>query len=205
MLDTWYRHIVVTSYPGHVGGGKSGLGTRLNSGCFIAYTLMTHPLVTYFSPLFLSTSRSGTAAVAPPPCLGEALLLPLVRALVCLLRARGSRLPLHFQWRSWKDEEEKEKGQERTVSDYGVHVARQCGEGQGGCYGNKCTSLQPHPRHILPQVQDLCGSFCTQLSSHLLNSELANQVSLNVLSSLFLCCNHGRLSCTEREESCVSC
>ena len=145
-------HTVVTSYPGHV-GGENGLGTRLNSGCFmdmdvIAYTLMTHH-TSNFSPLFLSASRSGTAAVAPPPCLGEALLLPLVRALVCLLQARGSRLPLHFQWRSWEDEEEEEKGQERTVSDYGVHVARQCSEGQGGCYGNKCTSLQPHLRHIL--------------------------------------------------------
>ena len=28
-------HTLVTSYPDHVGGGKSGLSTRLNSGCFI--------------------------------------------------------------------------------------------------------------------------------------------------------------------------
>ena len=89
---------------------------------------------THSSPIFLLACRRGTAAVAPPPCLGESLLLPFVRPFVCLLQARGSGLPFHFQWRSWEEEEE-EKGKEEMV--YGVHVARQCSEGQGGCYGDE--------------------------------------------------------------------
>ena len=127
---------------------------------------------THSSPIFLLACRRGTAAVAPPPCLGEAFLLPFVWPFVCLLQARGSGLPFHFQWRSWEEEEEKRK--EGTV--FGVYVARQCSEGQGGCYGDKHNLTWDTS---LSQVQDLCGSFCTQLSSPLLNLELANQVSLN--------------------------